>query len=305
MGANLAKHLISIFNIFGAPKILYTDNTPELKNESIHKIVDMWPGCKIMHGRPKDSPHGLVERVNKDIMKTTCWADALETIQFQKNISYHRGIKASPYEVMFGHKPHIWDSSMPKKSEDPVEDTAYMDDDKSFYQNLVDYTDSDDPGDFEHNSIRENYLSQDPEYPSPDLAEFENNPNSQQEYYPSPDLAEFENNPNSQQEYCSFPDLATEDDIIRKHINAIKKIRKISKHALKMTSDKKLKPGEIDDSLLLPIPVVDQGRLDHKMLMAVITDKSKEGFYKLGTSRGYLSGHYARSQFDLTKKKLY
>ncbi|CAK9297191.1 unnamed protein product [Gordionus sp. m RMFG-2023] len=43
---NLAKHLISIFNIFGAPKILYTDNGRELKNESIQKLVDMWPGCK-------------------------------------------------------------------------------------------------------------------------------------------------------------------------------------------------------------------------------------------------------------------
>ncbi|CAK9296508.1 unnamed protein product [Gordionus sp. m RMFG-2023] len=270
---NLAKHLISIFNIFGAPKILYTDNGRELKNESIQKLVDMWPGCKIMHGRRKDSiSHGLVERANKDIMnklrcflhdnKTTCWANALGTIQFQKNISYHRGIKSSPYEVMFGHKPNIWDSSLTKKLEDTGDDTAYLDDDKSYFHNLVNYTDSEDSDEFENNSnsIREDCITPDPvdfennsnsireDCISPDPVDFENNSNSIREDCISPDPVDFENNSNSIREdcitpdpaeceknhksvqiYCPSPDLATEDDTIRKHINAIKKIRKISK----------------------------------------------------------------------------
>ncbi|XP_065316793.1 SCAN domain-containing protein 3-like [Gordionus sp. m RMFG-2023] len=275
----------------------------------------MWPGCKIMHGRRKDSiSHGLVERANKDIMnklrcflhdnKTTCWANALGTIQFQKNISYHRGIKSSPYEVMFGHKPNIWDSSLTKKLEDTGDDTAYLDDDKSYFHNLVNYTDSEDSDEFENNSnsIREDCIT-------PDPVDFENNSNSIREDCITPDPAECEKNHKSVQIYCPSPDLATEDDTIRKHINAIKKIRKISKEGLllqatkmKRDSDKKLKPGEIGDSVLLPIPPVDQGRLDHKMLLGVITDKSTDGFYKLGTSRGHLSGHYARSQFDLAKK---
>ncbi|XP_065315540.1 uncharacterized protein LOC135924411 [Gordionus sp. m RMFG-2023] len=202
----------------------------------------------------------------------------------------------------------------------------YLDDDKSYFHNLVNYTDSEDSDEFENNSnsIREDCISPDPvdfennsnscreDCMTPDPVDFENNSNSIREDcitpdpddfencntsiredcisldpvdfenysnsiredYLSPDPAECEKYPKSVQKYCPSPDLATEDDTIRKHINAIKKIRKISKEGLlvqatkmKRGSDKKLKPGEIGDSVLMPIPPVDQGRLDHKMLL--------------------------------------
>ncbi|CAK9292081.1 unnamed protein product [Gordionus sp. m RMFG-2023] len=216
---DVAEHLTSIFNLFGAPSILHTDNGREFKNETIQNIVEMWPGCKMVHGRPRHSQsQGSVERANKDIMnklrcflhdnKTTCWANALGTIQFQKNISYHRGIKSSPYEVMFGHKPNIWDSSLTKKLEDTGDDTAYLDDDKSYFHNLVNYTDSEDSAEFQKNPNSGQQSS-----PSFDLAEYENNSNSLQEYYPYPHLAEFENDSKSFKEglYNASDNLADEE----------------------------------------------------------------------------------------------
>nr|CAH7739411.1 unnamed protein product [Callosobruchus chinensis] len=46
----VAKHLIEIFCIFGAPSILQSDNGREFVNAVINELKTMWPDLKIVHG---------------------------------------------------------------------------------------------------------------------------------------------------------------------------------------------------------------------------------------------------------------
>ncbi|XP_067145116.1 KRAB-A domain-containing protein 2-like [Centruroides vittatus] len=75
----------------------------------------MWKDVKIVHGNPRHSQtQGSVERANRDIQKmltvwmndndTNKWSDGLPFVQFAKNITYHEGIRQSPYEAIFGVK---------------------------------------------------------------------------------------------------------------------------------------------------------------------------------------------------------
>jgi hypothetical protein len=113
--AEVAHHLVRIFSTFGAPKILQSDNGREFANKVIIELVSKWPSCRIVHGKPRHSQsQGSVERANRDIgdiltiwlrdNKTTKWADALPFVQAAKNRRFHRGIKRSPYEALFGKK---------------------------------------------------------------------------------------------------------------------------------------------------------------------------------------------------------
>ena len=73
----------------------------------------MWPGCKLVHGKPRHSQsQGSVERTNQDVESilacrlkendTSHWAEGLRFVQFQKNTRHHRGIGRSPYKALFG-----------------------------------------------------------------------------------------------------------------------------------------------------------------------------------------------------------
>jgi transposase InsO family protein len=43
-----------VFSVCGLPKILYSDNGLEFKNELIRSLINQWPGnCKVVHGRPR------------------------------------------------------------------------------------------------------------------------------------------------------------------------------------------------------------------------------------------------------------
>jgi IS30 family transposase len=64
----VAKNLVEIFGIFGAPKILHTDNGREFANQVIKHLLELWPECKLVHGKPRHSQsQGSVERTNRDI----------------------------------------------------------------------------------------------------------------------------------------------------------------------------------------------------------------------------------------------
>ncbi|CAJ0953533.1 unnamed protein product, partial [Mesorhabditis belari] len=89
------------------------DNGREVANKPLEEVVAQWPGCKIVHGKPRHSQsQGSVERANTDIedilsvhqreTKTTACARFLPLIQYRKNIRFHSGIERSPYVAMFG-----------------------------------------------------------------------------------------------------------------------------------------------------------------------------------------------------------
>ncbi|XP_045118078.1 KRAB-A domain-containing protein 2-like [Portunus trituberculatus] len=114
----VAYHLVDIFCDKGAPHILQSDNGREFCNKLITEVLVLWPGCKLVHGKPRHSQsQGSVERANKDVeailacwqkdYNTTKWSEGLRFVQWQKNTRFHRGIGRTPYEAMFGQKSHL------------------------------------------------------------------------------------------------------------------------------------------------------------------------------------------------------
>ena len=51
----VAFTLQDIFCVFGSPNILQSDNGREFANKVVEELVRMWPGCKIVHGKPRHS----------------------------------------------------------------------------------------------------------------------------------------------------------------------------------------------------------------------------------------------------------
>ncbi|XP_025830882.1 SCAN domain-containing protein 3-like [Agrilus planipennis] len=106
-------YLVDIFCIFGAPFTLQSDNDREFSNKIIKNMTELWPGMKLVHGKPRHSQsQGFVERLNQDVREMLVswmadnrpknWSEGLRFIQSKKNRALHVGIKMSPYEAMFG-----------------------------------------------------------------------------------------------------------------------------------------------------------------------------------------------------------
>jgi len=104
--------------MFGAPFILHSENGREFANKIIQNLADMWPGMKLVHGKPRHTQsQGSVERSNQDVrnmqvawmsdnnMKT--WSEGLRFIQSKINRALLSGIKTSPYEAVFGTAQRI------------------------------------------------------------------------------------------------------------------------------------------------------------------------------------------------------
>jgi len=51
----VAKHIIDIFCIFGAPMIFQSDNGREFVNQIINDLKCMWDNLKIAHGKPRST----------------------------------------------------------------------------------------------------------------------------------------------------------------------------------------------------------------------------------------------------------
>ena len=114
----VAYQLMDIFCMFGVLFILQSDNGREFANKTIRNLADMWPGMKLVHGKPRHSEsQGSVERSNQDVQNilvawmsdsnTEAWSEGLRFIQNKKNRALHSGIKTSPYETMFGTAQRI------------------------------------------------------------------------------------------------------------------------------------------------------------------------------------------------------
>jgi len=71
----VAYQLMEIFCMFGAPFILQSDNGRQFANRIIQNLADMWPGMKLMHGKPRHSQsQGSVERSSQNVRdKLVAW----------------------------------------------------------------------------------------------------------------------------------------------------------------------------------------------------------------------------------------
>lgn len=118
--ADIVHLLHKIFSIFGAPKILQSDNGCEFSTSST--ISKSWPNVQLVRGAPRHpQSQGSVERANGDIenmlksciaehnedISDTDWIIYLNRVQFAKNIVYHRVIGMSPYKAVFGQDPLV------------------------------------------------------------------------------------------------------------------------------------------------------------------------------------------------------
>ncbi|KAE9521954.1 hypothetical protein AGLY_017646 [Aphis glycines] len=118
----VAHELLKIFLEQGAPQLLQSDNGREFTAKIIEELAELWPECKIVHGRPRHpQSQGSVERSNQDVEnmlrawvvdnKSTKWSIGVNFVQWQKNISYHRILGRSPYRTLFGTEPKVGLSS--------------------------------------------------------------------------------------------------------------------------------------------------------------------------------------------------
>lgn len=116
--AEVAYQLMDIFLLFGAPQILQSDNGSEFTASVITELKLLWPDLLMVHGKPRHpQSQGSVERLNCDVKdmliawlgdnKSTDWSVGLKFVQFNKNTSYHTGIKQSPYLALFGGNPRV------------------------------------------------------------------------------------------------------------------------------------------------------------------------------------------------------
>lgn len=93
--------------------------------------------------------------------------------------------------------------------------------------------------------------------------------------------------------------------------NAIAKQRSGAASGLKNQAERMLATSnqlfgaiEVGDNVAVPAPNVDKSATDMKNLVAVVLEKTEDGFYKLGTTKGKLECLYARNEIQPTKEKL-
>ena len=109
----VAANLFDLFTTFGTPTILQTDNGKEFTSQVIRELVELWPGTKIINGRPRHpQSQGLVERGNRELKnklskwmidsQRTDWSFALKIITHSMNTSISRPTENTPYSLVFG-----------------------------------------------------------------------------------------------------------------------------------------------------------------------------------------------------------
>ncbi|CAF1558374.1 unnamed protein product, partial [Didymodactylos carnosus] len=114
--AHVAQNLSSLFYQFGPCKILQSDNGKEFTAGVIKDLKLIWPGVAIINGRPRHpQSQGLVERSNAtlyDILGKILqdrgadrWTERLPVAVYSMNTSLARGVKTTPFEIVFGQKP--------------------------------------------------------------------------------------------------------------------------------------------------------------------------------------------------------
>jgi hypothetical protein len=129
---------VDIFTTIGAPSILQSDNgreftgqagkSSELSEAEIVEIIDeikqLWPQCKMVHGRPrKSTTQGGIERLNQTVEKklfhwmtensSKQWSVGCRFVRWQVNTTMTRATNQVPYEALTGQKPKVGISELP------------------------------------------------------------------------------------------------------------------------------------------------------------------------------------------------
>ena len=88
--SGVARELIQIFCLFGSPCILQSDNGREFRSRLVKDVAALWPGCKIVHGKPRHSQsQGSVERANQDVENIlACWLKDNNTKKWSEGLPH-------------------------------------------------------------------------------------------------------------------------------------------------------------------------------------------------------------------------
>ncbi|KAE8736784.1 hypothetical protein FOCC_FOCC017761, partial [Frankliniella occidentalis] len=80
----------------------------------------------------------------------------------------------------------------------------------------------------------------------------------------------------------------------------------LSKQAERMlaTSQKLHKPAEVGDTITMSVPLVDRGKGDARNVVAVVLDKTDDGYYRVGNQDGTVKNLLSRNQFDVSKERI-
>ncbi|XP_076049296.1 KRAB-A domain-containing protein 2-like [Oratosquilla oratoria] len=288
--AEVAYQLLDIFLLLGAPEILQSDNGSEFTASVITELKLLWPDLVMVHGKPRHPQNqGSVERANCDIKdmlvawlgdnQTTDWVVGLKFVQFQKNSSYHSGIKRSPFAALFGSdakvEPPVEPISVeppsvePTAVEPPVEPTAV--EPPSVKPTSVE------PPAVESPSVEP--VSVEPPSIEPPAVE-------QPSVEPTSPLSVRQNNIISQRKRVYEAKLSQAERMV-------KRSRRI------------MDRGNVGNNVTIPIPMVDRSRGDPRNIMGMIVDIDENDNYTIAVKSGILSGKYTRNQFDLCTYELY
>ena len=107
--AEIATQLVDVFTIFGAPRILHSNNGRRFVRMVINELCTIWPELLIVEGRiinteTANEANAVVEdTVRKWIVKhpNTGWPDSLKFIQLSLNNKFNESILTTPFKALF------------------------------------------------------------------------------------------------------------------------------------------------------------------------------------------------------------
>lgn len=299
----VAEHLVDIFCLVGSPYTLQSDNGREFVNSVITKLTTLWPGLKIVHGRPRHSQsQGSVERANQDVRdmlitwvndnNNTKWSEGLKFIQSQKNRSFHRGIGRSPYEAMFGSRQvnGLGDADLPR-------DVIHKLQSEEDLEELINSMENEQNDNNDNNNLT-NRGNVENENNNADQKNQDNNENEANEMV--------DNNNANNDEYSSVAEDEDENSFnyqitqrgkrILNQRDESHKMMKIQATKMLCESNKRYAPLEIGTNVLIRVPDVDRGRLTPRNVLAIVSEINNDGLYKLSTENGPLDRLFSRNE---------
>jgi hypothetical protein len=290
----VAYQVLDIFCIFGAPLILQSDNGREFANRVVENLKEMWPGLRLVHGKPRHSQsQGSVERSNQDIRdmlvawlsdnKQSTWSEGLRFIQSKKNRALHVGIKTSPYEAMFGSAQRVGlaDSALTADMYDSINTEEELEALLAAHNDDSDVTEcEEEPHEVTVNDVLciicEKTVANPVECSSCNRCIHVQCGEYADEVLICT-LCKRKNNINSQRE------------------GAKKGLQEQAERMLKL-SNAKLPPIAVGQNVVVRVPDVDRGRLAPRSILAVVIDVNASGMYRLGTKEGNIDRLYARNE---------
>uniref|UniRef100_A0A914PYY8 Integrase catalytic domain-containing protein n=1 Tax=Panagrolaimus davidi TaxID=227884 RepID=A0A914PYY8_9BILA len=268
----VAQQLKFIISDFGPPDELQTDNGREFKNSTIETIIKSYGG-QLIHGKARHSQsQGSIERANRDVQNiltilmrrknTPQWAELLPQVQLMKNSRYHLGIKNTPYKALFGR------------------DSVYEDDNVEEELKKLEAAEESEEEEKKEGSDSEG-------------EEKKEGSDSEGEEKKEGSDSEGEESENQHK---------LREDKIKNARLAVGVALNNQASTMLRRSENAFAPLAIGESVLLPVPDVDRGKVDHRNVVGVILQK-QNNFYKVGTSSGILKDLFARNQLQPSRQQ--